>query len=148
MDALVAEEAADSTQGLGGYHGGVEIGNDTVYFAIGAFSETLQDGTSNGIPFFDEPWKNVVATFYHELCEARTDPDVERANETGDHAFLGWISNSREEIGDFALRRFALDQVLLEVPLTNGNGTVPVQFEYSNFVHAPEGPADQPRPPV
>lgn len=23
-----------------------------------------------------KPWKNVVATFYHELNEARTDPDA------------------------------------------------------------------------
>jgi hypothetical protein len=26
---------------------------------------------------FDQPWKNVLATFYHELNEARTDPDVD-----------------------------------------------------------------------
>jgi hypothetical protein len=31
----------------------------------------------NGIPVFDQPWKKVVATFYQELNEARTDADVE-----------------------------------------------------------------------
>ncbi len=143
------EDKADSTLGLGGYHGSVQAGGDTVYFAVGVFSEILPDGTSNGIPVFNEPWKNVVATFYHELCEARTDPDVERANQTGDSSLLGWVSSAGEEIGDFALNgRVPLNEVIREVPLTNGGGTVPIQFEFSNFSHAPEGPANQPRPPV
>jgi hypothetical protein len=142
------EEKADSTLGLGGYHGAVQIERDTVYYAVGAFSEVLPDGTSNGIPVFPEPWKNVVATFYHELCEARTDPDVEQANQTGDNGLLGWVSNSGNEIGDFALSgRFALADVIKEVPLTGG-GTVPMQLEFSDFVHRPEGPVGQPRPPV
>ncbi|HEY0557361.1 MAG TPA: hypothetical protein VGG20_24105, partial [Thermoanaerobaculia bacterium] len=143
------EDKADSTLGLGGYHGSVQAGGDTVYFAVGVFSEILPDGTSNGIPVFAEPWKNVVATFYHELCEARTDPDVERANQTGDSSLLGWVSNAGEEIGDFALNgRVPLTDVIREVPLTNGGGTVPIQFEFSNFSHSPEGPTSQPRPPV
>ena len=37
----------------------------------------------NGIPVFDRPWKNVVATLYHELNEARTDADVEDAIRAG-----------------------------------------------------------------
>jgi len=41
----------------------------------------------NGIPVFDEPWKNVVATFYHELNEARTDADVEDAIRAGNDGF-------------------------------------------------------------
>lgn len=60
-------------------------GADTiVYYAIGVYSEGR-----NGIPAFDEPWKNVVATFYHELNEARTDPDVEEAVRTGNDSLLG-----------------------------------------------------------
>lgn len=43
--------------------------------------------------------------------------------------------------------RFALTDVIREVPLTGG-GTVPIQFEFSDFVHRPEGPVNQPRPPV
>jgi hypothetical protein len=35
------------------------------------------------IVVFDQPWKNVVATFYHELNEARTDADVEDAIRAG-----------------------------------------------------------------
>jgi hypothetical protein len=143
------EEKTDSTLGLGGYHGAVQIGEDTVYYAVGVFSEVLPDGTNNGIPVFPEPWKNVVATFYHELCEARTDPDVEQANQTGDSSRLGWVSGAGNEIGDFALTgHFALTDVIQEVPLTNGSGTVPIQFEFSDFVHGPEGPVNQPRPPV
>jgi hypothetical protein len=38
---------------------------------------------NNGIPAFDESWKNVVATFYHELVEARTDADVEQGEVAG-----------------------------------------------------------------
>jgi len=30
------------------------------------------------------------------------------------------------------------------VPLTNGKGTVPVQFQYSNAVEGPEGPTPNP----
>lgn len=56
----------------------------TVYYAVSVYS----DG-DNGIVAFDEPWKSVVATFYHELCEARTDPDVEDVMRTGDAGRLG-----------------------------------------------------------
>jgi hypothetical protein len=31
-----------------------------------------------------------------------------------------------------------------EVPLADGSGTVPVQFQYSNAVHGPEGPIPEP----
>jgi hypothetical protein len=55
------------------------LGTDRVYYAVGVYSQTEADGTVNGIPVFDQPWKNVVATFYHELNEARTDADVEDA---------------------------------------------------------------------
>jgi hypothetical protein len=54
-----------------------------VYYAVGVYSQTETDGTVNGIPVFEQPWKNVVATFYHELNEARTDADVEDAIRAG-----------------------------------------------------------------
>jgi hypothetical protein len=109
------------------------------------FSEQLPDGTVNGIPAFDAPWKNVVATFYHELNEARTDADVEEANHTGDVSQVGWTSRQGEECGDFPVfEAKPLSQVFQEVPLTKGGGTVPVQFQYSNAVHGPEGPIKKP----
>jgi len=66
------EEQASSLEGLGGFHGSVHIGAVTLYYAVGVFSEG-----NNGIVAFDQSWKNAVATFYHELVEARTDADVE-----------------------------------------------------------------------
>jgi hypothetical protein len=143
------DDKASSTVGLAGYHGSVQLDAEKVYFAVGVFSEDLPDGTTNGIPVFQEPWKNVVATFYHELCEARTDPDVEEANRNQDESLLGWVSEAGEEIGDFALSdHFVVTDVIQEVPLTDGSGEVPVQFEYSNFEHGPEGPSEQPRPAI
>jgi hypothetical protein len=143
------EEEEDSTQGLGGYHGSVHVGSGdsakTIYYAVGVFSETLPDGTVNGIPVFDQSWKNVVATFYHELNEARTDPDVEDAIRAGNDPnatkFLGWTSKQGEECGDFPVfEANPLSQVFKEVKLTDGSGTVAVQFQYSDAVHGPEGP--------
>jgi hypothetical protein len=64
------------------------------------YSET-SNGQTNGIPVFDSPWKNVVATFYHELNEARTDPDVEQVINGGRTSLLGWGSRQGEECGDF-----------------------------------------------
>ncbi len=111
------------------------------------YSET-RNGQTNGIPVFDAPWKNVVATFYHELNEARTDPDVERVIQGGSSTLLGWMSRQGEECGDFPVfEANPLSQVFQEVPLTGG-GTVPVQFQYSNHVHGPEGPIPKPDPPA
>src|SRR5579859_324995 len=102
------EDEEDSTQGLGGYHGSVRVGvapEKIVYYAVGVFSEQLANGTTNGIVAFDTPWKNVVATFYHELNEARTKHDVEDAIRAGNDPsavkFLGWTSKQGEECGDF-----------------------------------------------
>jgi hypothetical protein len=80
-------------EGLGGFHGSVHLGADTLYYAVGIFSEG-----DNGIVAFDQPWKNVVATFYHELIEARTDADVEDNQ-------VAWVNNERpsEEIGDIPM---------------------------------------------
>jgi len=137
------DDADSSLGGLGGYHGSVHIDGTVVYFAVGVFSERRQDGSENGIVAFDQPWKNVVATFYHELQEARTDPDVEDAIRTKNLSFIGWNSNQGEEIGDFpvfeAFNDGDLSEVFQEVPLKAG-GTAPVQFMYSNRADGPEGP--------
>ena len=117
------------------------IGAQRIYYAVGAFSEVQSDGTPNGIVAFQESWKNVVATFYHELNEARTDADVEEANETGDESLVGWISAKGEEIGDFPIfEDINLTHVFKEVPLADNSGTVPIQFMYSNRVNGPEDP--------
>ena len=144
--AIPHEEAEDSTGGLGGYHSSVHIGNATVYFAVAVYSERLPNGGTNGIPVFDQNWKNVVATMYHELHEARTDPVVEDASNgsIGVNA-LGWTSDSGLEIGDYPIAEARqLKQVFIEVPLSDGSGLVPVQLQYSNFVHGPEGPIPYP----
>ncbi|GAC1349411.1 MAG: hypothetical protein NVS4B9_16570 [Ktedonobacteraceae bacterium] len=148
------EDKADSLNGLGGYHGSIHVTDHagtahTIYYAVGVYSETRQDGTTNGIPVFDAPWKNVVATFYHELNEARTDADVEDAIKAGNDPtatkFLGWTSRQGEECGDFPVfEANPLTQVFQEVPLTTGNGRVPIQFQYSDTVHGPEGPIPNP----
>ncbi|MBC8116937.1 MAG: hypothetical protein H7062_21280, partial [Candidatus Saccharimonas sp.] len=106
------------------------------------------NGGTNGIPVYDQNWKNVVATMYHELQEARTDPDVDDAIRDGTTAgarFLGWTSDSGLEIGDYPIAEARqLKQVFVEVPLADGSGLVPVQLQYSNAVHGPEGPIPYP----
>lgn len=143
-----AEDEADSLHGLGGFHGSVVVGGATLYYAVGVYSEQRADGTVNGIPAFDKPWKSVVATFYHELNEVRTDPDVAQAIAGAPSTVLGWTSRGGEECGDFPVfEANPLSLVFQEVPLRSG-GTAPVQFMYSDFVHGPEGPIPSPRPPV
>jgi hypothetical protein len=134
---LVDDEAADSTKGLGGYHGSVRQGGETLYYAVGVFSEG-----DNGIVAFDEPWKNVVATFYHELVEARTDADVEDVNRTNNAGLLGWYSRRGGEIGDIPIALAGpghISLVMKEVSLSNG-GTAPIQLMWSNRDHGPAGP--------
>jgi hypothetical protein len=152
---IPVEGEEDSTQGLGGYHGSIHVGtgasDEIIYYAVGVYSETLPDGTDNGIPVFDQSWKNVVATFYHELSEARTDPDVEDAIRAGNDPnatkFLGWTSKQGEECGDFPVSEAnPLMKVFQEVKLTDGSGTAPVQFQYSDSAHGPEGPRSTPAP--
>ena len=140
-------EAADSLHGLGGYHGSVHSGaGATVYYAVGVYSQVLSDGTTNGIVAFDQPWKNVVATFYHELNEARTDADVDDAiaagNDPNAQHFLGWTSPQGAEIGDEPVFEASgdLGLVFKEIKLAAGGGTVPVQLMWSNRVHGPEQP--------
>ena len=127
------DQDADSLNGLGGYHGSTHVtsaGTDTaVYYAVGVYSEG-----SNGIPVFDQSWKNVVATFYHELNEARTDPDVEDVIRTNDTSKLGWYSKRGGEIGDIPMKEAGTNLTLVfqEVELADGSGTVPVQLMWSN----------------
>jgi phospholipase C len=147
------DEPGDSEDGLGGYHGSIHVagpaGADTIiYYAVGVFSED-RNGHPNGIPVFDASWKNVVATFYHELCEARTDPDVEDAIRSNSNSFAGWISASGQECGDFPIQELSElnlpnNTIFQEVELADGSGTVPIQLQWSNAVHGPEGPIDQP----
>ena len=145
-------EDGDSLNGLGGYHGSVVVANEgRVYFSVNVYSQRFTNGDVNGIPVFTEPWKNVVATLYHQLIETRTDPDVEDAirNSSDKDAdrILGWVSDTGLEIGDFPIRaNIPLTSVIREVPLADGSGTVPVQWPYSNFAHGPEGPIPQPHP--
>lgn len=141
-DSRNVDQSADSLNGLGGYHGSIHDDGTTIYYAIGVYSENTTMG-ENGIPAFDQPWKSVVATFYHELCEARTDPDVEDAIQQGSDKPLGWTSAEGEEIGDFPIfEANPLSLVFQEVPLTSSDKVVPIQLMYSNAVHGPEGPRD------
>jgi hypothetical protein len=118
---------------------------ETVYYAVSVYSE----GT-NGIVAFPHPWQNVCATLYHELCEARTDPDVEDAIRAGatpaGERLLGWYSSRGGEIGDIPMAETGgdLSLVMKEVPLADGSGTVPIQLMWSNAVGGPEGPIAQP----
>jgi hypothetical protein len=134
------DEKASSLEGLGGFHGDVQMGQVTVYYAVGVFSQG-----NNGIDAFGVGWKNVVATFYHELNEARTDADVEDNQ-------VAWVNNETpgEEIGDIpmTLAGANLNKVMVEVPLADGSGTVPIQLMWSNGAHGPEGPIENPRPPT
>ena len=61
-----------------------------------AYSEVLPDGRENGIAVFDESWKNVVATLYHEIIEFKTDPDVEEGNKMR-LSFIWMVSNDQGE---------------------------------------------------
>jgi hypothetical protein len=125
---VLSDGDVTSEHGLGGYHGSV----DGRYYAVSVYSE----GT-NGIVAFDAPWKNVCATLYHELQEARTDPDVEDAIRTGKTTYLGWYSPRGGEIGDIPIATSPLHEVMREVPLADGSGTVPVQLMWSNRDSAP-----------
>src|SRR5262249_23934036 len=120
----------------------------TLYYSADAFSETLPNGNENGIAAFDKPWKNVVGTLYHELNEFRTDADVDDAiaagNDPNGVQFLGWTSRRGQEVGDFPISvADPLTQVFKEVKATGKKFFMPVQFQYSNAVHGPEGPINK-----
>jgi hypothetical protein len=142
---LVDTPEVDSKHGLGGYHGSVHTNGKERYYCVAVYSEG-----DNGIVAFDEPWKNVCATLYHELQETRTDPDVEDAINAGTSPsadkLLGWYSSRGGEIGDIPMSESGgrLDLVMKEVPLADGSGTVPIQLMWSNAVNGPEGPITTP----
>jgi len=147
---VLTKESSTSLQGLGGYHGSVNFTDvdgtqKTAYYAIGVYSQDYPYlGLTNGISVFDQPWKNVVATAYHELNEARTDADVGEVNRTGNRQLLGWYSDTANaEVGDYPIREAEqsgdLSAVFWQVPTANGQ-YVPVQYQYSNRVHGPEDP--------
>jgi hypothetical protein len=140
-------EGDSSRHGLGGYHGSVQVDDVIIYYGVAVYSETA-DGETHGVPVFDAPWKNVVATSYHHLNEIRTDPDVEIVINGGPRSLLGWLSQQGEECGDFPVfMSNPLSDVFQEVPVLGG-GTAPIQFIYSNYVHGPEGPIPDPHPPL
>jgi hypothetical protein len=142
---LVDTPDVDSKHGLGGYHGSIRTNGNERYYCVAVYSEG-----DNGIVAFDEPWKNVCATLYHELQETRTDPDVEDAIRAGSspdaERMLGWYSPRGGEIGDIPMAESGgrLDLVMKEVPLADGSGTVPIQLMWSNAVGGPEGPITRP----
>src|SRR5213075_2970275 len=129
------EQEDSSLHGLGGFHGSVRTSGHKIYYAVGVFSEG-----NNGIVAFDQSWKNVVATFYHELVEARTDADV-------DDGRVAWVNEELhpEEIGDIPMTLAGADlgKVMKEVRLADGT-TVPIQLMWSNAVGGPEGPIAKP----
>lgn len=145
--AAKPQRVASSLSGLGGYHGSIHPNKQTtLYFSVNVFSEMLANGNENGIVAFEQPWKNVVATLYHELNEFRTDPDVQDTIKTGDSDFLGWTSRQGQEVGDFPIIAAGgdLQLVFKQVKATGKTFFLPIQFQYSNFVHGPEGPIKKP----
>ena len=140
---LLGDNDKDSSlEGLGGYHGSALVGGKTIYFAVAVYSQFV-GGKPNGIPFWPDSWKNVVATLYHELNEARTDPDVEQYNRKSGPKIIGWYANVEGggEIGDIPMSEAgeSLGLVMVEVKLASG-ATAPIQLMWSNAVHGPEGP--------
>lgn len=140
---LVKDEAADSQHGLGGFHGSVHVGSTTLYYSVEVYS-AIDNGVENGIAIWkDEPWKNIVATLYHEMIEARTDPDVADVNRTGNDKLLAWYGKDGE-IGDAPITWFeqghtTQQKVWFEPTLSDGT-TAPIQSMWSDAVHGPEGP--------
>jgi hypothetical protein len=143
-------DGSSSLRGLGGYHGSVHFSRGgkrlTLYYSANVFSQMLPNGRENGIVAFNRPWKNVVATLYHEINEFRTDADVNDAIAKNDDSFLGWNSRRGSEIGDqpiFVASDLAL--VFKQVRGSAGGPFLPVQLMYSNAVHGAEGPLASPR---
>ena len=136
------DDKDSSLNGLGGYHGSHVAPDGTViYFAAAVYSEQKGNET-NGIPIWPDSWKNVVATLYHELNEARTDADVEDAMRKNNNDLLGWYSTSANgEIGDIPIAEAGNDlhAVFVEVTLASGL-TAPVQLMWSNAAGGPGEP--------
>ena len=146
-DTILKLDDSSSLSGLGGYHGSVHFFRGgqrrTLYYSANVYS-AIRAGRRNGIPFFSNPWKNVVCTLYHELIEFQTDPDVGDAIRQQDRRFIGFNSNRGQEIGDQPISANSLDRVFKEVLTLPGRRPTPVQFMYSNAVHGAEGPDEKP----
>ena len=146
-DTVLKLSGSSSRNGLGGYHGSVHFSRGgqtrTLYYSANVYS-AVRSGRRNGIPFFSDPWKNVVCTLYHELVESQTDPDVNDAIRTGNSGFIGFNSQFGQEIGDQPISANSLDRVFKEVLTQPGPRPTPVQFIYSNKVHGAEGPDEKP----
>jgi hypothetical protein len=150
--SVLTLDDSSSLRGLGGYHGSVQTRSGgtttTLYYSANVFSQ-MQGQRENGIVAFDEPWKNVVGTLYHEINEFRTDADVGQAIRTNNNDFLGWMSRSGRECGDQPIvAARALELIFQEVAVARSTKRVPVQFLYSNAVHGAEGPIDAPHADV
>ncbi len=139
----------DSKDGLGGYHGSLNYqGSDgktnTIYYTVEVYSDK---STNIGIFPSNQSWQNVVDTAYHELNEARTNPDVEEYNRTvstnPNPKLIGWDS-AEGEVGDYPINEKNTSSISYPAfwnePLVNGQGTVPIQLLYSDAVHGPEDP--------
>ena len=150
--AVLSLDGADSRRGLGGFHDSVHFDDAgkqvTLYYSANVFSQIV-NGVEDGIAVFDRPWKNVVATLYHELNEFRTDPDVGDAIEQRSNDFLGWASRQGHEVGDQPVFVASdLHQVFKEISAHDGGPKLSVQFLFSNAVHGAEGPITHPHSPA
>lgn len=143
---------ATSLTGLGGYHGSMHIQRNgkriTLYYSANVYSNTGANGRENGIVVFDQSWKNIVCTLYHEINEFRTDADVNDAIAQNNSDFLGWNARDGKEVGDQPIFKAGeegdLRLVFKEVQSATQKKRIPVQFLYSNAVHGAEGPIDAP----
>lgn len=146
-ETVLKLDGSTSLSGLGGYHGSVHFfrggRSRTLYYSANVYS-AIRAGRRNGIPFFNDPWKNIVCTLYHELVEFQTDADVGDAIRQQDRRFIGWNSNRGQEIGDQPISANSLDRVFKEVLTLPGPRATPVQFMYSNAVHGAAGPDEKP----
>jgi hypothetical protein len=140
---ILKVDRSSSLNGLGGYHGSVHFFRNgqmrTLYYSANVYSER-RASRRNGIPFFNQPWKNIVCTLYHELVEFQTDPDVGDAIRQRDSRFIGWNSQFGMEIGDQPIAANTLDRVFKEVLTLPDSRPTPVQLMYSNAVHGAEEP--------
>jgi hypothetical protein len=145
-ETILKLDRSSSLNGLGGYHGSVHFFRNgqmrTLYYSANVYSE-IRAGRRNGIPFFNQPWKNIVCTLYHELIEFQTDPDVGDAIRQRDSRFIGWNSQFGMEIGDQPIAANTLDKIFKEVLTLPGPRPTPVQLMYSNAVHGAEGPDEK-----
>jgi hypothetical protein len=93
---LETSDGTTSKMGLGGFHGSVQVNGKTVYYSAIAYSKG-----NNGIDFtHGNALDNVSITESHEISEAATDPNVQKAIDTNNMKYLGWMDMNNGEIGD------------------------------------------------